>query len=286
MVYSTNYTMRKNKLRQFFSVLKYQFILRLWRLDKYQRNLHKYPFTRKLLKGGLDETPENNEAIIVPVGETITGGNSVVLPFQYLLPLVEKAGGYFILGNCPCRNAADCGSAPADFGCLYLGEATALLSEKIGRRINAVGAKAHIERALALGLVPMIVHASFDADMLSLPYRKMLAVCFCCDCCCTVRNHMRLGPSTFDDTIKRMPGLQVEIGAPCNACGECHLVCPVSAIHFGEAGISEIDPGLCKGCGLCVQVCPQEAPVLVLDESVDVMAHLIERIRQRTDVGI
>lgn len=278
--------MQKNKLRQFFSVLKFRFILQIWKLDKYQRALHKFPLTHKIMESTLNESPERNEAVIVPVGEVIQGKESVVLPYQYLLPLVEKAGGHFILGRCPCRSAEGCTTAPHDFGCLFLGEATAGISDKIGRQTDAAGAQAHMEKALSLGLVPMIVHSSFDANMLDLPYHRMLAVCFCCDCCCAVRSRMRLGPSTFDDTIQRMPGLRVEIGPECNACGECHAVCPVSAIEFGEDGVSEIDQTRCKGCGMCVQVCPQDAPILLMDENVNVLARLEERIRQRTDVGI
>jgi Fe-S-cluster-containing hydrogenase component 2 len=60
----------------------------------------------------------------------------------------------------------------------------------------------------------------------------------------------------------------------------------VSAINFGEDGLSKIDQVRCKGCGLCVQVCPQGAPMLVMDENVDVLTRLEERIRQRTEVGI
>jgi UDP-glucose 4-epimerase len=278
--------MRKNKLRRLWAIVKYQLILEFWKLDKYQRALHRFQFTRKLLKDSLDEAPENNEAFIIPIEEVISGGENVVLPYQYLLPLVEKANGYFILGRCPCRNAEGCNAAPHDFGCLYLGEAAAQLPPTIGRQTNNDGAQVHIEEAIHLGLVPMIVHASFDADMLSLPYQKMLAVCFCCDCCCTVRNHMRLGPSTFDDTIQRLPGLRVEITSACDACGECHQVCPVAAIRFGDNGTSEINQSICKGCGLCGQVCPHGAPVLMKDPDVDVLERLQARIRRRTDVGI
>jgi UDP-glucose 4-epimerase len=278
--------MRENKPRQMWPIIKYKLILEFWKLDKYQRALHRFSFTRRLLKDSLDETTENNEAFIIPVEAVISGGESVILPYQYLFPLVEKANGYFILGRCPCRNAEGCNAAPHDFGCLYLGEAAAQLPSRIGKQTNNAGALAHIEQAVQLGLVPMIVHASFDAEMLSLPYQKMLAVCFCCDCCCTVRNHMRLGPSTFDDTIQRLPGLLVEITSECDACGDCHQVCPVGAIRFGDDGISEIDQSICKGCGLCGQVCPHGAPVLRLDPTIDVLERLQERIRQRTDVGI
>jgi heterodisulfide reductase subunit A-like polyferredoxin len=96
---------------------------------------------------------------------------------------------------------------------------------------------------------------------------------------------MRLGPSSLDDTMQRLPGLTVTIGETCSGCGICHEKCPVGAIHF-EAGISVIDQARCKGCGLWAAACPQEAPKLVMDERVDMVAQLTKRIRARTEVGI
>ena len=96
---------------------------------------------------------------------------------------------------------------------------------------------------------------------------------------------MRLGPSTFDDTMQRLPGLTVTIGEACTACGLCHAECPVQAIEFVD-GISVIDQQRCKGCGICATVCPEGAPQLQMDAATDVVANLIERIRSRTDVGL
>jgi UDP-glucose 4-epimerase len=271
------------KLLNRFPVLKYRLILQGWKLDKIQRWFSCSPLTRGWIN--LDEKPENNEAVILPVQEAIQGAESVALPYQLLTPLVEQASGHLVLGKCPCRNAENCHTAPHDFGCLYLGEAVEKVSPKIGQHTDAQGALAHVRQGLELGLVPMIVHASFDAEMLSLPYNKMLAVCFCCDCCCTVRHHLRLGPSTFDETVHRLPGLTVMISEDCEGCGDCQGKCPVGAIAFQD-GRSVIDQVRCKGCGVCAEVCPVGAVQLMMDESVDVMGRLVERIRQRTDIGV
>ena len=266
-------------------VLRYRYILQLWKLAKFQRWAARNSFFQRWVKMELDVPPEDNEAIIIPIQETIRGTESTVLPYQILQPIVEKAGGHMTLNHCPCRNGEGCQSFPHDFGCLFLGDAVKGVSAKIGTQLDVGGAMQHVERALEMGLVPMIVHASFDADLISVPYHQMLAVCFCCDCCCTVRHHMRLGPSTFDETMHRLPGLSVVIGESCNACGICHAECPVQAIDFID-GISVIDQSACKGCGLCAAVCPQGAPQLQMDEAMDVVEALMKRIRQRTDVGV
>ena len=266
-------------------VLRYRYILEMWKLAKVQRWAARHPLLGRWVKLELDETPENNEAVILPVQEVIRGGENTVLPYQLLEPIVQQAAGHFLLGRCPCRNGEGCATYPHDFGCLFLGEAVNEVSPKVGTHTDVAGALAHVAQALEMGLVPMIVHASFDADLLSIPYHKMLAICFCCDCCCTVRHHMRLGPSTFDKTIQRMPGLTVTIDETCTACGDCHAECPVHAIDFVD-GVSMIDQERCKGCGVCAAICPVDAPQLQLDESVDVIADLTARIRNRTEIGV
>jgi Pyruvate/2-oxoacid:ferredoxin oxidoreductase delta subunit len=96
---------------------------------------------------------------------------------------------------------------------------------------------------------------------------------------------MRLGPSTFDDTMQRLPGLTVTIGETCTACGLCHQECPVHAIDFVD-GVSAINQKSCKGCGICAAICPERAPHLQMDDSVDVVPILMDRIRSRTDIGL
>lgn len=267
-------------------VQRYRYILEMWKLAKVQRWAAQNPFFSRWVQLELDETPENNEALIIPIQQTVSAGENTVLPYQVLQPIVEKAGGHMLLSCCPCRNGESCKTYPHDFGCLFLGESVKGVSSKIGTQTDPQGAMAHVSQALAMGLVPMIVHARFDADLISVPFDRMLAVCFCCDCCCTVRHHLRLGPSTFDQTMQRLPGLTVLIGETCTTCGDCHAVCPVNAIQFDASGPSVIDQERCKGCGLCTAVCPVGAPQLYLDESADIIGELVERIRKRTEIGL
>jgi len=268
-----------------YPVLRYRYILEVWKLAKIQRWAARHPFFSRWVNLELDVLPDDNDAVIIPVQEAVRGTKNTVLPYQILEPIIEKAGGHFTLNRCPCRNGEGCRSHPHDFGCLFLGEAVRNVSDKIGTQTDSAGAMDHLVQALEMGLVPMIVHASFDADLISVPYHKMLAICFCCDCCCTVRYHMRLGPSTFDETMHRLPGLSVTIDCNCTACGACHAVCPVQAIDFLD-GLSVIDQARCKGCGLCVAVCPEGASRLHLDETANVVEILMDRIRSRTEIGV
>jgi len=266
-------------------VLRYRYILEMWKLSKYRRWASQHPVFSRWVQIDLDVPPEDADAIIIPIQETLQGPDNTVLPYQILGPIVKKAAGHMLLGRCPCRNGEGCATYPHDFGCLFLGEDVKDVSPKIGTQTDVSGAMEHVEQALKLGLVPMIVHASFDAALISVPYERMLAICFCCDCCCTIRHHMRLGRSTFDDTMQRLPGLTVTISNECTACGDCHAACPVEAIDFQEM-VSVIDQEMCKGCGVCAAICPVGAPELEMDAAVDVIGEITDRIRSRTEIGI
>jgi UDP-glucose 4-epimerase len=227
--------------------------------------------------------PAANEAIIIPVHETVGGTESVSLPFPLLVPLVEGASARFILDACPCRRSEGCQQHPAEIGCLFLGDAAARLHPDLGRPAGVPEALAHIQRALEAGLVPMVVHASFDAWLLGIPYDRMLAVCFCCDCCCTVRQGLREGPAAFWDTVLRLPGLSVAAGPECRACGACLAGCPVGAISLEEG--RAVVASTCKGCGRCVAACPTGALRLQIEPGFDVLAALLARVEARTNIG-
>jgi UDP-glucose 4-epimerase len=143
-------------------------------------------------------------------------------------------------------------------------------------------ALAHIRKAINLGLTPLIVHTAFDAFMLGIPMEKMLAICFCCDCCCTVRSSLRYGPPAFWDTVERLPGLSVQVEEGCIGCGTCVDLCHVHAITLGngEAHIGE----LCKGCGRCVEACPEGAIRMDIHNIPGMSEFLYNRITKRTDI--
>jgi ferredoxin len=259
----------------------FNLMIKVWPLGKAVNRMGNWPVLGPLLRPCFSSA--GNEAIILPVQEAVRGTENVVLPFPLLTPLVARASTRFILDDCMCRRGEKCQTYPPELGCLFLGDGAAEIDPAMGRPASVDEALAHVQRAMEVGLVPLIVHASFDAWLLGIPYRRMLAVCFCCDCCCTVRQGLRLGPAAFWETVVRLPGLAVAVGDACTGCGACVEACHVGTI-FVDDGTAHIGEQ-CKGCGRCAALCPAEAITLRLVEDVDVLDRLMERIEQRTDIG-
>lgn len=279
----------KNRAR-----LRYDLLLALWPLAKYAHWLSKLPFLGPLLVGKTNTA--TNQAILLPraparsisIDHRMAGTESVALPYPLLDPVLERASARTVLNECPCRRAERCAGYPRDLGCLFLGDGAAQIDASLGREATPEQAQDHIRRAMAAGLMPTVLHSSFDAYLLDIPYRRMLAICFCCDCCCTVRHSLTMGVPGFADTVVRLPGLSVEIGTSCTGCGTCLSVCPVGAISLApspQPGQAQIDLERCKGCGRCVSTCPSNAIRLHLYDQVEMLERLLDRIAQRTDIG-
>jgi len=264
------------------SSLLYTLAVKLWPLDRAINFLGRLPLVGALLRPIF--SADGNEVVILPVQETVQGTESVVLPYPVLSSLVERASERVLIRECLCRTGKRCQTYPRDLGCLFLGEGAAQIAPELGRPVGVEEALAHVERAISLGLLPLIIHNSFDAWLLRIPYRRMVVVCFCCDCCCTVLQSLRLGPPAFRDTVLRLPGLSVVVGERCTGCGLCLSACPVGSIGMedGRARIGEE----CKGCGRCAGVCPTGAITLRVAEDADTVERLLARIGQRTDIGL
>ena len=269
-----------------WSRLRYPILVALWPLGKVQHWLSGLPVIGSLFAS---YDPADSEAVLIPIHQEIRGTESVVLPYPLLGPLIERASARTILHHCPCRQGEHCQTYPRDIGCLLLGDGGAAIDRARGRPASVEEALAHVEHATAAGLVPTILHSAFDAYLFDIPYRKMLAICFCCDCCCTIRHGLRLAPEAYLDTVQRLPGLTVRAGSACVGCGACASACPTEAISFveGPAGmVAHVDDDLCVGCGRCVGVCPHQAMALCWDGEGDVLERLLSRIKDRTDIGL
>ncbi len=264
------------------SRLGFDLLMAAWPLGKVQNWLARQPLFSRLAESWF--RPEENEAVIVPVNEVLTPSASTVLPYALLSPLLEQASYRFILNECLCRRANHCRTYPRGIGCLFLGDAAAQINPALGRPATRDQALAHMSRAMDIGLVPLIIHSAFDACLLGIPYQRMLAVCFCCDCCCSTRQGLRSGPPAFWETVVRLPGLAVSVGPECSGCGLCLDVCYVRAISLidGQARIGED----CKGCGRCASACPLGAITLSLTDETAAMEQLRARIGRRTDIGL
>ncbi|MCL4559023.1 MAG: 4Fe-4S binding protein [Chloroflexi bacterium] len=180
-----------------------------------------------------------------------------MLPLTLLAPLIEQSSDCYVLNECLCRHAEHCQSYPVENGCLFLGSGAAQIHPLMGRKLDREAALAHVKRAVAAGLVPLIVQTAFDAYVLGIPYRQMLVLCFCGDSCCTVRLGLRFGLPAFWGMVQHLPGLSVSVDESCVRCGECIELCPVQAIelHDGQAIIGE----RCKGCSRCASAYPVNA---------------------------
>ena len=259
----------------------FDLLMLLWPLGKVQNWAARHPLLGRFIHA--DVSPDRNRHIIIPVNRVISGTESVVLPPTVLEALVARASRHVTLNQCLCRRAESCHTYPRDLGCLFLGDAAGQINPELGRSLAPEDALAHARQAVAQGLVPMIVHAAYDAELLGIDYDRMLAVCFCCDCCCTVRKGLRSGPHEFSDTVLRFPDLRVEVGPECSGCGVCLELCHAAAISLvdGRAMVSEA----CKGCGRCATACPQGAIQLSSGDGRLALERLLALVEERTEIG-
>lgn len=255
--------------------------MKIWPLGDWVNRISRWPLIGRFLTPLF--RPEDNETVVIPVGKAVSVPKSVVLPEQVLRPLIEQASARFILNECLCRRAENRSTCPRDIGCLFLGDGALEIHPDLGRRADVGEALAHARRAVEAGLLPQVVHSAFDAWILGIPYRRMLAICFCCDCCCSVRKGLRFGPPIFQETVFRLPGLSFSVGQECVGCGQCAEVCLVGAIRV-EGGRASISAN-CKGCGRCATACPRGAIRLHTDPEADLTHQLMTRIGRRTHIG-
>ena len=245
------------------------------------------PFVqRATIQEGSDANWFIPRAATIPVGERIPAGEQLVLPELVVKRLLQEADGIFAMSACPCRTAFKCQKHPWNMGCLHLGPATYQIPAELGRRLTLQEGLDYLEGALAEGLMPTILHIPSEAEIFKVDKRRMLSICFCCECCCDVRLMLRSGPDRYWDFYNhRMPGLRVVVGPECTRCGEC-----ISACYGRERVITmgveraEIHPR-CIGCGRCIPACREGAISLEFDPQIDLMDALLEKVAARVQIG-
>jgi ferredoxin len=225
-----------------------------------------------------------NEVTAIPINEKILPPESLILPRRVVERLISEINDIFILDECICRDKEDCESYPRDIGCMALGPAISRMHPSHGRRVAKEDAVAHIRRASKAGLIANVAHVWVDPVAFGLTdFKRLMFICFCCDCCCLYRTHMEKRGPNLDRAYKKLPGISVTVNPEkCNSCGICVERCFVSEMVL-EKGIAMVGEG-CKGCGRCVEVCPEEAVSLRIENEEIIYRQMRDRIEDVADI--
>jgi Fe-S-cluster-containing hydrogenase component 2 len=169
---------------------------------------------------------------------------------------------------------------------MLLGEDTKKISPEIANHISVEEALEHLQTKISLGLIPLTGRVRMDDLYYGVPNRgKMLTVCFCCPCCCTVLESAKYFPERFRSSIIPLKGLQVKVEpSKCNQCLTCVSACFMDAISIEDGAIRH-DGSKCIGCGRCSTVCPQAATTLEISDSQAAVDELLGRINERVSVN-
>jgi UDP-glucose 4-epimerase len=219
----------------------------------------------------------------IPINKDIEGAEGIALPEEVLDRLIDISNYRVILQQCACRAIYGCEHYPRDVGCIFMGESARKIPREYGREATKEEARAHVRRAIAAGLVPIVGEARADYELLRIPYDgRLLTNCFCCECCCLSRAFRRGPVATVDGIMHPVEGLSVEVTDACVGCGTCEKACFIKAIQVrgGRAIIDEY----CRVCGRCAAACPRGAIKLRLDNP-NAVDDVVNRILGKVDLS-
>jgi len=227
-----------------------------------------------------------NEVTAVPINVSIAPAQSVTLPVEVLAEVIRRVKHIFILDECICRGLLNCDNHPKTIGCMALGEASVRIHPSHGHTASTQEAIEHIHRAAKEGLVASVAHVWIDpVAFWSVPFNKLMFICFCDDCCCLYRTHMKKRGENLNKAYKKLPGVTVRVNYDlCNGCGVCAESCFVAAIQMKD-GMAVIGDD-CKGCGRCVNVCPVQAIIMDFADKETLVNNLVQRINKVSDIGL
>ena len=257
-----------------------------------------YPYVLKLLRdtqrtlagklSGRISVPllsgKNFHITYLPINEHITGIGESIIPRSVLAQVIRESSHRVIIKRCTCRDGNKCQNHPIELACLLLGEGAAEIDTGVSRHVSVDDALAHVDACLASGLIPFVGRFKADDFLWGVRDRgKLLTVCFCCDCCCVIRNSVKYLPPVSQDSLIKLKGLTITTDdQACTRCGVCVDECFMNARSLEDNRIL-YDPQRCKGCGRCLSVCPEGAISAEVSDIEDAVSDLFGRIRARVD---
>jgi ferredoxin len=226
----------------------------------------------------------HNEVTAVPINIEIKQPESVALPKRVMEEILERASDIFVLDECICRHQCNCQNYPHDIGCIALGKAARRMHPSHGRFVSKEEGLAHVKRAAEAGLIASIAHTWIDPVAFhTVPFNRLMFICFCDDCCCLYRTHMKKRGPNLDMAYKKLPGVSIMVDAElCTGCGVC-----VERCFAGEMQLIDevaVPSSNCKGCARCVEICPEGAVRLVTDDHDKIITLMMERIDRVADI--
>ena len=228
---------------------------------------------------------KNLNITYIPVNRSVEGHGSSFLPVLIVEELIRQSSHRVIIHRCTCRDAKQCENHPVDLGCLLMGDGSSEIDPRIARHVSVEDAVLHLHKCVENGLIPMTGRVKIDNFIWGVRDRgRLLTVCFCCRCCCTILNSGRYLPEEAAASLIRLKGLSVKVDHDlCIKCGTCVTECFMGAIELNENGISH-NYDLCKGCGRCAEICPENAVSIVIDDVDDAVNELTGRISDMIEI--
>lgn len=262
-------------------------LAKIWPLTWKSARATKWPVIGKFVElFALPFMSETNFNVThIPINKKINGIENVYLPEQIIEKLINQSSHRVAIKKCTCRDEKTCENFPIDFGCLQLGIGSREIDPRIADHLSKEEAIQHMKKCINAGLTPMIGRVKIDNLIWGVKDRgKLLAICFCCHCCCTVFNSGKFLPGAVTERIVRLKGLSITVDhEKCIKCRTCIQSCFVGNIAFLNGKIY-INPDNCKGCGQCVASCPQKALTAEIDNVDEALAELNLRIKERITI--
>ena len=221
----------------------------------------------------------------LPLHAYIDGPGSTLLPVKVVEELIRRSRYHAIIKRCTCRDARQCRKHPVEYACTFLGEGVKEMDSGIARHVTADEAIAHLHKCVEDGLVPMAGRVKIDNYIWGVNDRgKLLTICYCCHCCCTLLTSLKYLPEDAVSSLVRLKGLRMAVDREgCIRCGTCAEECHGEAI-FIEGDEVVHDESKCKGCGRCVSVCPQDAVRAQIENVDEAIGELMGRMEGMIDI--
>lgn len=225
--------------------------------------------------------PKKNSMTYLPINENLIAQEEVLLP-DVVHGFIDASEHHVVMNKCGCRFGNKCQHHTEDIGCMFMGESALDMPRGVTRRVTRDEAHAHVEKAISAGLVPMTGKVRVDNDLFLIPdKKKLLSVCFCCDCCCMMTFFRHAPGDQLDHVMTPVEGLEIEVTDNCIGCGTCINNCGFEAITI-ENG-KAVHGDICRKCGRCERACPNNAVKIQL-HNLSAVEDVTKRIKKYTSV--